>query len=96
MKKHLSRRAIILSILSSSLLPNFLLTSQARSNENLLSNYKIGNSNAKIKVKEFFSLTCGHCKDFTPIWDEFSAKYKGPLKLKKNRNKRCWRINKKI
>ena len=64
MKKHLSRRAIILSILSSSLLPNFLVISQARSNENLLSNYKIGNSNAKIKVKEFFSLTCGHCKNF--------------------------------
>ena len=51
MKKHLSRRAIILSILSSSLLPNFLLTSQARSNENLLSNYKIGSSTQRLKLK---------------------------------------------
>ena len=26
---------------------------------------------------------CGHCKKFSPIWDEFSSNYKGNLKLKK-------------
>ena len=26
---------------------------------------------------------CGHCKKFSPIWDDFSSNYKGSLKLKK-------------
>ena len=26
---------------------------------------------------------CGHCKKFTPVWDEFSDNYNGELKLKK-------------
>ena len=26
---------------------------------------------------------CGHCKKFSPIWDEFTSNYKGSLKLKK-------------
>ena len=26
---------------------------------------------------------CGHCKKFSPIWDEFSSNYKGGLKLQK-------------
>ena len=26
---------------------------------------------------------CGHCKKFTPVWDEFVEKYNGNLKLKK-------------
>lgn len=26
---------------------------------------------------------CGHCKNFTPVWEEFSNNYKGPVQLKK-------------
>ena len=26
---------------------------------------------------------CGHCKRFAPIWDDFSGKYNGDIKLKK-------------
>ena len=26
---------------------------------------------------------CGHCKTFSPIWDEFSSNYKGSVKLQK-------------
>tara|TARA_B100000579_G_C22786312_1_gene832067 strand:+ start:628 stop:1251 length:624 start_codon:yes stop_codon:yes gene_type:complete len=34
------------------------------SSENKLFTYKIGNENAKINIKEYFSLTCGHCANF--------------------------------
>jgi len=26
---------------------------------------------------------CGHCKNFTPVWDSFVNNYKGPVKCKK-------------
>ena len=44
----------------------------------------------------FYWDKCGHCKDFTPIWDEFSAKYKGPLKLKKIETKDAGELTKKF
>ena len=31
----------------------------------------------------FFMNGCGHCKNFTPVWEEFSNNYKGPVQLKK-------------
>ena len=31
----------------------------------------------------FYMNGCGHCKRFTPVWDEFSKNYNGELKLKK-------------
>ena len=26
---------------------------------------------------------CGHCKTFSPVWDEFTSNYNGDLKLNK-------------
>ena len=31
----------------------------------------------------FYWKDCGHCKAFSPIWDEFSQKYNGSIKLRK-------------
>jgi len=31
----------------------------------------------------YYMTNCGHCKSFTPEWDAFVAKYKGPVKMKK-------------
>ena len=36
----------------------------ALSSEIKLFTHKVGNKNAKISVKEYFSLTCGHCANF--------------------------------
>ena len=44
----------------------------------------------------FYWDKCGHCKDFTPIWDEFASKYKGPLKLKKLETKEAGELTKKF
>ena len=33
---------------------------------------------------------CGHCKNFSPIWEEFNT-YKGPVKIKKNGKSRSRR-----
>ena len=44
----------------------------------------------------FYWDKCGHCKDFTPIWDEFAAKYKGPLKLKKLETKEAGELTEKF
>ena len=36
------------------------------------------------KSMTYFHMTgCGHCKKFSPVWDEFSSNYKGTLKLQK-------------
>ncbi len=62
MKTLITRRSSILTILS--LIPNFLLISSVNASQSELIRHKIGNVTAKIKIKEFFSLTCGHCKNF--------------------------------
>ena len=49
---------------------------------NFLSNYLENFGNPK-EVVYFHMNGCGHCKRFSPIWDEFSSKYNGGLKLKK-------------
>jgi thioredoxin-like negative regulator of GroEL len=49
---------------------------------NFLSNYLENFGNPK-ELVYFHMNGCGHCKRFSPIWDEFSSKYNGELKLKK-------------
>ena len=59
MNKFLSRRLFLLSV--------FLLITfneVAFSKEIELQPQKLGNANAKIKIKEYFSLTCSHCANF--------------------------------
>ena len=31
----------------------------------------------------FYWKDCGHCKRFSPVWDEFTKKYNGSIKLRK-------------
>ena len=49
---------------------------------NYLSSYLENFGNPK-ELVYFHMNGCGHCKRFTPVWDEFSEKYNGQLKIKK-------------
>ena len=35
------------------------------------------------KAHYYYMDGCGHCKDFSPIWDEFTKSYKGKVKFQK-------------
>ncbi len=35
------------------------------------------------KVHYYFMDGCGHCENFSPIWDEFVSSYKGDVKFQK-------------
>ncbi len=65
MKKQIivNRRNTLLSLLAVSVFPKY-----SYSNQDLLSNNMrkqfMGSKNAPIKIKEYFSLTCGHCANF--------------------------------
>ena len=59
MKKQINRRRILLFA------PLFLITFKfGFASEIKIPSQKIGSDKAKIVVKEYFSLTCGHCADF--------------------------------
>ena len=49
---------------------------------NYLSGYLENFGNPK-ELVYFHMNGCGHCKRFTPVWNEFSGNYNGELKLKK-------------
>ena len=49
---------------------------------NYLSSYLENFGNPK-ELVYFHMNGCGHCKNFTPIWDQFSSSYSGNLKLRK-------------
>ena len=36
-----------------------------------------------VKVNYYYMDGCGHCETFSPIWDEFTSSYKGPLQFQK-------------
>ena len=65
MKKKIivNRRNTLLSLLAISVFPKFSYSNQDLLNDNMRKQF-IGSDNAPIKIKEYFSLTCGHCANF--------------------------------
>ena len=63
MKKSLVmvRRNFLFTMLTFCLLPKITL---AKQNNDELRKHFIGSNTAPIKIKEYFSLTCGHCANF--------------------------------
>ena len=57
------RRNIVLSLLAISILPKLSFSNQELLNNNMRKQF-MGPDNAPIKIKEYFSLTCGHCASF--------------------------------
>ena len=65
MKKQIivNRRNTLLSLLAISVFPKFSYSNQDLLNDKMRKQF-IGSDNAPIKIKEYFSLTCGHCANF--------------------------------
>ena len=65
MKKQIivNRRNILLSLLAISVLPKYSYSNQDLLSDNMRKQF-MGSKNAPIKIKEYFSLTCGHCANF--------------------------------
>ena len=59
----LNRRNTLLSLLAISVFPKFSYSNQDLLNDKMRKQF-IGSDNAPIKIKEYFSLTCGHCANF--------------------------------
>ncbi len=58
-----NRRSTLLSLLAISVFPKFSYSSEDLLN-NKMTRHFMGSDNASIKIKEYFSLTCGHCANF--------------------------------
>ena len=65
MKKQIivNRRNTLLSLLAVSVFPKYSYSNQDLLNDNMRKQF-MGSKNAPIKIKEYFSLTCGHCANF--------------------------------
>ena len=65
MKKRIivNRRNTLLSLLAVSVFPKYSYSNQDLLNDNMRKQF-MGSKNAPIKIKEYFSLTCGHCANF--------------------------------
>ena len=65
MKKQIivNRRNTLLSLLAVSLFPKYSYSNQDLLSDNMRKQF-MGSKNAPIKIKEYFSLTCGHCANF--------------------------------
>lgn len=59
----LNRRNFLLCIGAFFLFPNKSFSNQNSLNESMRKQF-LGSNDAPIKIKEFFSLTCGHCSNF--------------------------------
>ena len=62
-KNTVNRRNTLLSLLAISVFPKFSYSNQDLLNDKMRKQF-IGSDNAPIKIKEYFSLTCGHCANF--------------------------------
>jgi protein-disulfide isomerase len=63
-KFFIKRRTALLSFLSFSFFPNFAFSDEKNNINHMMRSHFIGSKNAPIKIKEYFSLTCGHCATF--------------------------------
>lgn len=65
MKKQIivNRRNTLLSLLAISIFPKYSYSNQDLLSDNMRKQF-MGSKNAPIKIKEYFSLTCGHCANF--------------------------------
>ena len=65
MKKQIivNRRNTLLSLLAVSVFPKYSYSNQDLLTNNMRKQF-MGSKNAPIKIKEYFSLTCGHCANF--------------------------------
>ena len=65
MKKQIivNRRNTLLSLLAVSVFPKYSYSNQDPLSDNMRKQF-MGSKNAPIKIKEYFSLTCGHCANF--------------------------------
>jgi len=58
-----NRRNTLLSLLAVSIFPKYSYSNQDLLGDNMRKQF-MGSKNAPIKIKEYFSLTCGHCANF--------------------------------
>lgn len=65
MKKQIivNRRNTLLTLLAVSVFPKYSYSNQDLLSDNMRKQF-MGSKNAPIKIKEYFSLTCGHCANF--------------------------------
>ena len=65
MKKQIivNRRNTLLSLLAVSVFPKYSYSNQDLLSDNMRKQF-MGSDDAPIKIKEYFSLTCGHCANF--------------------------------
>ena len=59
----IKRRELLLGILTLSTFPKVALSDQSNI-RHMMRSQSIGSDEAPIKIKEYFSLTCGHCANF--------------------------------
>ena len=66
MKKNIfiNRREAIISFIGFSIFPTIGIANQSNDLKHMMRRHFIGDKNAPIKIKEYFSLTCGHCSTF--------------------------------
>ncbi len=60
----INRRQAIINFVGFSIFPTIGIADQINDLKHMMRKHTIGDRNAPIKIKEYFSLTCGHCSTF--------------------------------